>query len=94
MLNQKLENEGSKTSPCLNTNFLLPGRQTDNLSTTNRKFLGREFLNTSLMVVLNTMPFFGLKEEDVVIENNSAHKGWCLEEMRLRIVQILKEFTG
>jgi len=46
------------------------------------------------MVVLNTMPFFGFEEEDVVIENNSANKGWCLEEMRLRIVQILKEFTG
>jgi hypothetical protein len=34
-----------------------------------------------------------LKEEDAVIENNSANKGWCLEEMRLGIVQILKEFT-
>jgi hypothetical protein len=44
------------------------------------------------MLVLNTMPFFGLKE-DVVIENNSAKKGWRLEETRLRIVQILKEFT-
>jgi hypothetical protein len=43
------------------------------------------------MLVLNTMPFFGLKE-DVVIENNSAKKGWRLEETRL-IVQILKEFT-
>jgi hypothetical protein len=37
------------------------------------------------------MPFSGLKE-DVVIKNNSAKKGWRLEETRL-IVQILKEFT-
>jgi hypothetical protein len=44
------------------------------------------------MLVLNTMLFFGLKE-DVVIENNSAKKGWRLEETRLRIVQLLKEFT-
>jgi hypothetical protein len=39
------------------------------------------------------MSSFRLKEEDVVIENNSANKGWRLEAMRLRIVQILKEFT-